>query len=132
MASPDISQYADLTLYDRTPEEVVADAVAYAQEVLPEFSPQTGSIEDAMLQAGASMTAELIGAVNRITPGLIEVVLQLFSIDRISGTQPTGSLTITAVDNGGYTIVKGTRFGYFDNSDVEKVETTDPQSDNWS
>lgn len=119
MPSPDISQYVDLTLYDRTPEEVVEDAIAYAQEVLPEFEPKAGSLEDAMLQAGASMTSELIGSINRITPGLVEVMLKLFGVERVSGTQPTGTLTITTVDDAGYTIIAGTRFGYFDNSDIE-------------
>lgn len=119
MASPDVSTYVDLTLYDRTPEEVANDAILYAQTVLPEFTPQTGTVEDAIIQASAQMTSELIGAINRITPGVMEIVLQLFNVTRISGTRPTGSLTVQMKDNLGYTLIAGTRFGYLDSSDSE-------------
>ena len=119
MASPDISDYADLALYDRTPTQIAEASIAYARGVLPEFTPVTGSIEDAFLNASASMTAELIAAINRMTPGLLEVVLQLFGITRNSGTLATGTLQIVVSDNLGYTIPVGTRFGYLDSSDVD-------------
>lgn len=115
MPSPDISPYVDLTLYDLTPAEVAADAITYAQTLLPEFSPKTGTVEDAIIQASSQMTSQLIGAINRMTPGVMEVVLQLFDIERISGTQATGTISITVVDALGHTIPKGTRFGYLDN-----------------
>lgn len=119
MASPDVSAYVDLTLYDRNPAEVASDAILYAQTVLPEFTPQTGSVEDAIIQASAQMTSELIGAINRITPGVMEIILKLFNVTRVSGTRPTGTLTVQMNDTLGYTLVAGTRFGYLDSSDPE-------------
>ena len=119
MASPDISPYIDLTLYDRQPAEVYQDAVEYAQIALPEFEPQVGSVESAILQGTSLMTGELIGAINRMTPGMIEVLLQLFEVSRDAGTVATGKATITVIDNSGYVIPKGTRFGYLDRSDQE-------------
>lgn len=117
MASPDITPYKDVTLYDKTPAEVVAESVAYARTSLPEFTYSPGSVEDALIQTTAYMTSILSGAINRMTPGVLEVLLKLFGVTRISGTKPTGTLTITAIDNAGYTFPAGTRFGYTDRTD---------------
>ena len=119
MASPDVSHLIDLTLYDKTPVEIAAEAVEYAQTVLPEFSPRTGTVEDAIIQSTARMTYELVGAINRMTPGVLEVVLQLFSIPRITGTLATGTIAITLADSLGHEVPAGTAFGYLDNSDPE-------------
>lgn len=122
MTSPDISQYVDLSLFDKQPADIYSDAVIYAQTSLPEFSPVPGSVEDAILQANVSFTGELVAAINRMTPGLLEVVLQLFGITRNSGTTPTGTVTITTIDNAGYTIPAGTRFAYYDNTDISNPQ----------
>lgn len=118
MASPDFSQYVDLTIFDKQPYDIYVDAVNYARDALPEWSPIVGSIEDAMLQASSLMTAELGAAINRVPNGIVEALLQLFGVTRNSGTFPTGIIQITAIDDNGYTIPAGTRFGYLDTSDV--------------
>jgi phage-related baseplate assembly protein len=117
MASPDFSRYIDLTIFDKQPFEIYADAVEYARSALPEWSPIVGSIEDAMLQASSLMTAELGAAINRLPNGIVEALLQLFGVTRNSGTPPTGVIQVTAIDDAGYTIPAGTRFGYLDTSD---------------
>lgn len=114
MPSPDITPYVDLTIYDRQPVDVYEDAVEYARTALPEWTPVPGSVEDAMLQAMAQMSGEVIGAINRVPSSVVEALLKLFGIERIVGTYADGSLTITAIDAAGYTIPPGTRFGYLE------------------
>lgn len=121
MTSPDFTPYIDLTIYDNQPVDIYNAAIDYARTALPEWSPRTGSVEDAILQAGAYMTGVLGGAINRIPNGVIEAILQLLGIQRNTGTAPTGLITITAVDDSGYTIPAGTRFGYLDTSDPNET-----------
>jgi len=133
MPSPDITPYLDLTLYDKQPEAVYADALIYAQTSVPEFAPASGSIEDAVLQATSSMTADMIGALNRLPSGVVEVILQLFGVTRNSGVRASGSVWFEAIDDSGYTIPAKTRVGYLDNSDTDNpvlytFDTTDPVS----
>jgi hypothetical protein len=116
--SPDITPYVDLTLFDRQPVDVYEDAVEYARTALPEWTPVPGSVEDAMLQAAAQMSGEVIGAINRVPSAVVEALLKLFGIDRIVGTFATGSLTITAIDSAGYTIPAGTRFAWLETDPV--------------
>lgn len=119
MASPDFSSYIDLTIYDSDPETIYDNAVAYAQTAIPEWTPISGSVEDAIIQAGASYAAELGGSINRLPNGVLEGLLQLFGITRNTGTAPTGTLTINVIDDLGYTVPAGTRFGYLDTTDPE-------------
>jgi uncharacterized phage protein gp47/JayE len=119
MPSPDITPYIDLTLYDKQPEDVYADAIRYAQAALPEWSPVSGSVEDAILQATSTMTADLIGAINRLPSGLVEVLLKLFGVTRNAGVRATGAVWFEAVDDSGYTIPAGTRVGYLDGTDID-------------
>lgn len=114
MPSPDVSNYVDLTVFDLQPTTIYDSAVQYAQVALPEWTPVPGSVEDALLQATADMTGQLIGAINRLPAGVIEGLLALFGVTRNSGTQPTGTATLTFVDDSGYTLSAGTRFGYLD------------------
>jgi hypothetical protein len=117
MPSPDITPYFDVTLYDKTPAQLYADAIDYARIALPEYEPVVGGVEDTIHQAQAWMTSELIGSINRMTPGLLESLLSLLGIDRLSGTQPTATVQITVLDTTGYIIPAGTRFGWTDISD---------------
>lgn len=114
MPSPDVSNYVDLTVFDLQPTTIYDSAVQYAQVALPEWTPVPGSVEDALLQAAADMTGQLVGAINRLPAGVIEGLLALFGVTRNSGTQPTGTATLTFVDDSGYTLSAGTRFGYLD------------------
>lgn len=117
MPSPDFSQYIDLTVYDIQPSDIYDDALEYARTALPEWTPVTGSVENAILQACSQMTGELVGAINRLPNGVVEALLQLFGITRDTGVAPTAAVTINVIDAGGYTVPAGTRFGYLDSSD---------------
>lgn len=121
MPSPDVSNYVDLTVFDLQPAAIYDLAVDYAQTALPEWTPVTGSIEDALLQASSNMTGQLLGAINRLPAGAIEGLLSLFGITRNSGLAANGTVTITFIDDTGYTLAAGTRFGYLDTSGVDSI-----------
>lgn len=121
MASPDISKYIDLTIYDLQPTDIYDAGVEYAATSLPEWTPVPGSIEDALLQANASMTGELVGAINRLPSGVMEGLLRLYGILRSSGTAPTGVATVTLTNFDGNTLPSGTTFGYTDQGGEEPL-----------
>ena len=114
MASPDFSEFIDLTVYDDQPETVYDNAVAYAQVAIPEWTPVAGSIEDAIVQVSTYLASYLGAAINRVPNGVLEGLLKLFGIDRIMGIAPTGYAQFTAIDNAGCNIPAGTRVGYID------------------
>ncbi|MBM4210606.1 MAG: hypothetical protein FJ187_08665, partial [Gammaproteobacteria bacterium] len=63
MPSPDFSQYVDLTDFDVQPGDLYLDALEYARTSIPEFDPRPGTLEDAIMQAGAYVGAGTIGSV---------------------------------------------------------------------
>lgn len=119
MASPDFSEFIDLTIYDDQPETIYDEAVAYAQVALPEWTPVAGSIEDAIIQVSTYLGSYLGAAINRVPNGVLEGLLKLFGIDRLVGVAPTGFAQFTAIDNSGYNIPAGTRVGYRDASNPD-------------
>lgn len=112
MASPDLSKYVDLTVYDLQPQEIYDTAVQYAATSLPEWQPVPGSVEDALLQAAASMSGQLLGAINRLPNSVVEALLKLYGVERNSGTSASAIAEITFIDGNGHTIPAGTNFGY--------------------
>ena len=119
MTSPDITPYSDLTIYDQQPDQVYDTSIDYARVAIPEWRPVTGSIEDAIFQAASGVSAELLGAINRVPASILEALLKLFGIDRLTGTAPTGEVLIEFIDSFAHTIPRGTRFGWYDNSDLD-------------
>ena len=119
MPSPDFSTYIDFSGFDEQPATVYQDAVAYAQTALPEFNPRPGTIEDAVLQAGAYVGALSIGAINRLPNGLVEGILKIMGVTRIESTAGTVDVEIEFFD-AGQTVDAGTLFvyDYFDGSQV--------------
>jgi hypothetical protein len=119
MPSPDFSTYIDFSGFDEQPAAVYQDAVAYAQTALPEFNPRPGTIEDAILQAGAYVGALSIGAINRLPNGLVEGILKIMGVTRIESTAGTVDVEIEFFD-AGQTVDAGTLFvyDYFDGSQV--------------
>jgi hypothetical protein len=119
MPSPDFSTYIDFSGFDEQPSTIYQDAVAYAQTALPEFNPRPGTIEDAILQAGAYVGALSIGAINRLPDGLVEGILKIMGVTRIESTAGTVDVEIEFFD-AGQTLDAGTLFiyDYFDGSQV--------------
>lgn len=119
MPSPDFSTYINFAGFDEQPAAVYQDAVTYAQTALPEFNPRPGTIEDAILQAGAYVGALSIGAINRLPNGLVEGILKIMGVTRIESTAGTVNVEIEFFD-AGQTVDAGTLFiyDYFDGSQV--------------
>lgn len=112
MASPDFRQYIDLTLYDIDPFQVYDDAITYAQTSVPEFQPRLGTLEEAIMQAVAYNTAQLVSSINRLPDGLMEGLALLTGLTRNEATFATGEVVISIYVTSGATIPSGTIFTY--------------------
>lgn len=107
MPSPDFSQYIDLTINDKQPDQLYDEAVDYARLALPEFAPRPGTVEDAILQAVAYVSALNLGNINRLPDGLMEGVLRYMGIIRKEATFATVDIDFEVSENGG-TVPDGT------------------------
>ncbi len=112
MASPDFSNYVDLTIYDLDPFVIYNDAITYARTTLPDFAPRTGTLEDAIIQAVAYNTALVSSQINRLPSGLMEGMARLTGLTRNEATFATGAVEIEVFDNNGVTVPAGTVFQY--------------------
>jgi hypothetical protein len=121
MASPDFSEYIDLTVNDLQPAELYAVALDYARTALPEFETRVGSVEDALLQAFSLMNSLYIAAANRIPNGTIEGVLRLLGLERREAGVSTVNATFTILTSGG-TVEQGTSVAYMTEEDGDTVQ----------
>lgn len=112
MASPDFSQYVDLTIYDIDAFQVYNDAIEYARVAVPEFEPRQGTLEEAIMQAIAYNTSLLSTQINRLPDGLMEGILRLMGFNRREATFATGNATFETFDDNGLTIPLGTVIAY--------------------
>lgn len=122
MASPDFSEYIDLTINDQQPDEIYDAAVEYAKTSLPEFTPRTGTVEDAMLQAMSYVSGLVTGSINRLPNGLMEGILRLMGFSRTEDTYSTGSVIFTSIDDTGLSIPIGTQVAYTETTDTGSVQ----------
>lgn len=117
MASPDFTEYVDLTINDAQPEEIYNNAITYALTTLPEFSLRQGTVEDALLQSMSYVAGLMTGAINRMPNGLLEGILRFIGLERNEATYATGSVLLTAIDDSGVTIPAGTQVAYVETVD---------------
>ncbi len=99
MASPDFSEYIDLTVNDLQPDELYSAAQDYARIALPEFEPRAGSVEDALLQAVSFTGAVNLAAINRLPDGLMEGILRLYGLERREATSSTVNVQFTLLNS---------------------------------
>jgi hypothetical protein len=128
MASPDFSEYVDLTINDLQPEDIYENAVGYALKALPEFDPRPGTVEDAMLQAMSYISGLLLGGINRLPNGLMEGVLRLMGFTREEASFATGFVIFTSIDTDGLVIPAGTQVAFTEISatgTIQHVFSTD-------
>ena len=111
MPSPDFSSYVNLTPYDAQPSEIYASAVQYATTSMPDFSPRTGTVEDAMLQSMSYVSGFLVAAINRLPDSLMEGVLNVFGFERNEATLSSGTVVLNLLGDAGV-IYAGTQFSY--------------------
>lgn len=117
MPSPDFSEYIDLTINDLQPIDIYTMARDYATMALPEFNPRVGTVEDAMLEAMAYVSALVNGSVNRLPNGLMEGILRLMGFYRDEATFATTSVIFTTIDTSGLTIPAGTQVSFSETTD---------------
>jgi hypothetical protein len=121
MPSPDFSSYIDLTPYDAQPSEIYASAVEYATSSMPDFSPRTGTLEDAMLQSMSYVSGFLVAAINRLPDSLMEGVLNVFGFERTEATLSSGTVVLTLLGDAG-TIFAGTQFSYEETVEGQTIQ----------
>jgi hypothetical protein len=109
MASPDLSNYVDLTLFDLDPQDVYEAFQADATLKLPDWVPVEGNTEVVIAEALAVEVAEAIYAINRVPGAVVEIFLQMYDVVRDLGTQPQAVLTWTVSDPQGHSIPAGAR-----------------------
>src|SRR5687768_10446156 len=108
--TPDLSDYVDLTLYDRDAAALVERALLDATLKLPGWVPREANTEVVLIEALALELVELVYAVNRLPSAVTMALLGLFDVTRDDGTAPTVDIEVTAVDAAGYTVPAGTLF----------------------
>jgi len=121
MPSPDFSEYIDLTGYDVQPQKLYTEAVTYARTALPEFNPRPGTLEDAILQAGALIGASAMGAINRMPDELMEGILRVMGVERSEATQSTVNVLLTLF-NEGDTVPEETVFAFDYYNGIETIQ----------
>lgn len=121
MPSPDFSEYVDLTTFDLQPQDLYQQAIQYARTALPEFNPRPGTLEDAMLQAGALIGANAMGAINRIPDELMEGILRVMGVERSEATQSTVEVEFSLF-NAGDTVPEDTVYAFDYFNGVETIQ----------
>lgn len=112
MASPDFSEYVDLTIYDTDAETLLNQIVTYARGVMPEWTPAAGEVEMMLAEVFAVGSADLAAYINRVPAGVLEGLIDLFGETRSSGVKSTGTVDVTMVGTSGYTLPAGTPLAY--------------------
>lgn len=110
MASPDLKQYVDLTIYDKDTQDIYEMAVSVIQNALPEWKPEEGHTEVVLIEALAQEVMETIYAINRLPGAIVQTLLQLYGVTRAEGAQPTTTIRVFLSDSYGHDIAAGTRF----------------------
>lgn len=109
LTSPDLSSFINLTLYDKDQQTLYEGAEAWMEARVPELILKEGNQEAVLLEALAQIVAEGVYALNRVPGTIVQILLQLFGIDRFDGAQPTCDITFTFADGTGYVIAAGTQ-----------------------
>ena len=105
--SPDYTDFVDLTLYDKGPEDILEAAQVTLQTRIPDWSPSATNIEVMLLEALALEVGETVFSLNRIPESMVRVLLSLYGIEFDSGQPPVVDLQFTAQDTDGYVIPAG-------------------------
>ena len=99
MASPDVSKYVDLTVYDDKASTALQTILQAARGFVPGWLPDTGQIEVALAESIAVRSAEVVHAINRLPGATVETLLELFGVTKSQGVQATATIKITSYGN---------------------------------
>lgn len=119
--SADLTPYINLRPLDITPAQIYLDSIEVARTVFPDFDLRPGTIEDAMFQAFAFMSALNIGSINRLPDSLMLGLGKMLGTKYVDGKRATMDVTLTANSNSGGIIPAGTVFTY--NATTDDGET---------
>lgn len=106
--SPDYQDYIDLTIYDKSPTDIVAAAQTTLQSRIPDWIPSSTNIEVMLLEALAIEVSETVFSINRVPENVLRALIALYGVVADPGAPPTVDLTFNAYDTDGYVIPAGT------------------------
>lgn len=109
MASPDFRPYFDLTLMDKSRQDIYDAAATLLATNLAAWVPREGNTEVLLMEAMAAQVEESVFAINRVPNAIMETLLVLFGIERDVGTLPVATLKFNMAGTSGYTIPSGTQ-----------------------
>lgn len=108
----DFSEYIDLTPFDVQPGDMYINAIEAARLSLPEFNLRVGTVEDAMFQAMAYLTAVNVASINRLPSRLMSGILGMMGVQRSEGVPAELTIIVTADSYDGAIIPAGTLFSF--------------------
>lgn len=109
MPSPDVTGYVDLTLEERSAQDLLNTAFADLRSRVPEYVPRETGLEVHLLEGMAEMVEQSIFAINRLPGAIFEIVMKAFGIERYLGQPPEVQVTFLVANVNGYEIPDGTR-----------------------
>ena len=116
----DFEQYINLTPLDISPAQIYLDSIEVARTVFPDFDLRVGTIEDAMFQAFAYMSALNIGSINRLPDSLFLGAIKMLGTPYKDGLRATMNVEFTANSNSGANVPSGTIVQYsLTNTDID-------------
>lgn len=108
--TPDLSQYKDLRIFDRDAETLYEVAEQDLMMKLPDWAPREDATEVMLLQAIALQVSETMFAINRLPGGIMQILMQMYGVNRDEGEFPNAEINIRVADTFGHVIPAGTRF----------------------
>ena len=110
MTSPDLTPYVDLTVHDKTPQDLVDDALIEAQAEWPEWNPAAADTEVVLIESVSVPISMLLFAVNRLPNALAVILFRLWGVERDEGAAPTADVRFDLLETTSPTeIPAGTR-----------------------
>jgi uncharacterized phage protein gp47/JayE len=96
-----------------TDPDVLSEAsYDYLQSQVDGWEPAEGNLETILIDTNNRRDAELRDLASRVPTSIFRAYGELVGVDPVDGAKATVSVTITTIDNKGYTIVAGTQFGF--------------------
>jgi uncharacterized phage protein gp47/JayE len=99
----------DLVVDDRDPQMTYDAALATWTALAPTAQPRNGSVEAQILEVTSTAGADVIYALNRIIPLVVEGILNLYGVTRFAGSSAAGVVTVTLDGIRDLTVTAGQR-----------------------
>ncbi|AKL88322.1 hypothetical protein BH789_gp041 [Gordonia phage GMA6] len=108
-STPDLSQYVELRLYDKDPNDILRTAITELQSRMPGWNPREDNTEVMLMEALAVAVSESVYAINRLPNAIMTALMRLYGIERDAGAFATTTVEFQVVNTMGYTIPARTR-----------------------